>query len=273
VRISWSWCVSAAVELKSTADEPIGERSPLDRLPRLSAPNDDEEIVRVLIVEDDPDIRVAVRDELRVRGFAVDAVDDLPGAEFNLDVNDYDCCVLDRALPSGDAFDLLSKRRRDGDTVPTLFLTASDEVADRVAGFEAGADDYLVKPFALEELVARVTALCRRRSGATPSVVTVGDVMIDLARAEVTRAGVLVPLTAKERSILELLATNFDRVVSRSELVERCWDDSFDPMSNTVDVHMASLRRKLGQPGPIRTVPKEGYVLDSSILSGRPGRR
>ena len=220
--------------------------------------------VRVLIVEDDPDIRAAVEDELRARGFAVDAVVDLPDAEFALDINDYDCCVLDRGLPSGDALGLLGERRRQGDSTPVLLLTARDSVFDRVAGFEAGGDDYLIKPFAMEELAARVTALCRRSADTGPASVAVGDLVVDRARAEVTRGGVLVPLTAKERSILVLLASRVGRVVSRADLVEHCWDEMFDPMSNTVDVHIASLRRKLGKPSPIRTVPKAGYVLEAS---------
>ncbi|MFQ5556735.1 MAG: response regulator transcription factor [Acidimicrobiales bacterium] len=224
--------------------------------------------MRILIVEDDADIRRAVEGELRAQGFAVDSAADLPDAEVALDVNEYDCCVLDRMLPSGDAFDLLAARRRDGDTVPTLFLTASDGVDDRLAGFAVGADDYLVKPFALQELVARVRALCRRRLDMAESTVVIGDLVIDRARAEVHRGGVLLPLTAKERCLLVLLASRRDRVVSRTELTEHCWDDAHDPMSNTVDVHIASLRRKLGTPGPIRTVPKEGYILESVVDVG-----
>ena len=218
--------------------------------------------MRVLIVEDDPDIREAVEAELRVAGFAVDAVADLPDAEFSLDVNSYDCCVLDRGLPSGDAVDFLAGRRSDGDSVPVLFLTARSSVSDRVAGFTSGGDDYLVKPFAMAELVARVSALCRRSNDTAPAIVKVSDIVIDRAKAEVTRAGVLVPLTAKERAILTLLASKMGSVVPRTDLVEHCWDENFDPMSNTVDVHIASLRRKLGKPVPIRTVPKEGYVLE-----------
>lgn len=224
--------------------------------------------MRVLIVEDDPDIRGAVEGELRVRGFAVDVADDLPDAEFAMDINSYDCCVLDRGLPSGDAVELVQSRRADGDVTPVLFLTARDAVLERVAGFEAGGDDYLVKPFAMAELVARVTALCRRSADTAPSQVRLGDLVIDRSRAEVTRADVLVPLTAKERSILVLLASRAGAVVSRTELVEHCWDEHFDPMSNTVDVHMASLRRKLGAPNPIRTVPKAGYVLEDP--GGKP---
>ncbi|MCP3935774.1 MAG: response regulator transcription factor [Actinomycetia bacterium] len=215
-----------------------------------------------MVVEDDIAIREAVEGELRASGFAVDAVDDIDDAVFSLDVNDYDCCVFDRTLPGGDAVDLVSQRRSTGDSVPVLFLTARDSVQDRVAGFEAGGDDYLVKPFAMAELVARVTALCRRSRETAPSMVHVADIVIDRSRAEVTRAGVLVPLTTKERAVLDLLASRAGSVVSRTDLIEHCWDENYDPMSNTVDVHIAGLRRKLGKPSPIRTVPKVGYVLE-----------
>jgi DNA-binding response OmpR family regulator len=224
--------------------------------------------VRVLIVEDDRDIRDALEGELRAHGFAVDAVGDLDEADFSLDINEYDCCVVDRTLPGGDAIELVRGRRQGGDAVPVIFLTARDAVEERVAGFEAGGDDYLVKPFAMTELVARVTALCRRSGDTALATVSVGDLVIDRARAEVTRAGVLVPLTAKERAILVLLASRLGVVVTRTDLVEHCWDEQCDPMSNTVDVHIASLRRKLGKPGPIRTVPKAGYLLEEPGSGG-----
>ena len=180
-----------------------------------------------------------------------------------LAVNDYDCLVLDRMIPGGDTIDLLIERRRDGDVTPALFLTARDAVEDRVDGFEAGGDDYLVKPFALDELIVRVRALCRRRDSVAPSRLVVGDVEIDRARAEVRRAGVRLPLTAKESSILEQLVDHVDTVVTRSHLIEHCWDETHDPMSNVVDVHVSSLRRKLGDPCPIRTVRGQGFILET----------
>ena len=219
--------------------------------------------MRILVVEDDPDIRSSVEAGLAAAGFAVDVAEDLPIADVRLSVNTYDCLVLDRMIPGGDTLALLDRRRRDGDATPALFLTARDAVADRIDGFEAGGDDYLVKPFALDELVARVRALCRRRQTAVPTTVTIGDLEIDRARAEVRRAGVLLPLTAKEAAILEELVTHADVVVSRSHMIEHCWDEAHDPMSNVVDVHVSSLRRKLGDPSPIRTVRGQGLVLDS----------
>jgi DNA-binding response OmpR family regulator len=215
--------------------------------------------MRLLVVEDDPELRGALERRLRNSGFAVDAVADLPDADLALSVNAYDCLVLDRAVPSGDALGLVAQARAAGVDVPALFLTARDSVADRVAGFEAGGDDYLVKPFAMAELVARVRRLCRRSPDTGPSVVTVGDLAIDHARAQVRRDGVLLTLTAKEFAVLWHLATRPGVVVSRSELIESCWDEATDPMSNTVDVHVGALRRKLGDPPLIHTVRARGY--------------
>ncbi|MGF1666456.1 MAG: response regulator [Acidimicrobiia bacterium] len=218
--------------------------------------------VRVLVVEDDVELRGALERRLRSSGFAVDAVGDIPEAEMSVDVNHYDCLVLDRAVPAGDTIDLVTRLRRTGIDIPALFLTAKDAVSQRVEGFEAGADDYLVKPFAMDELVARVRRLARRSTTATPSILTVGDVSIDQARADVRRAGVLLPMTAKELAVLIELASAAGSVVTRSHLIETCWDNLTDPMSNTVDVHIASLRRKLGEPAMIHTVRGLGYRFE-----------
>lgn len=219
--------------------------------------------MRILVVEDDPDIRTSVEAGLIRAGFAVDTAEALAEADVQLSANEYDCLVLDRMVPGGDTIDLLTARRRGGDPTPALFLTARDAVEDRIDGFEAGGDDYLIKPFALDELVVRVRALCRRRQGSAPTTVTIGDIEIDRARAEVRRQGVLLPLTAKEAGILEQLVGHADTVVSRSHLIEHCWDEANDPMSNVVDVHVSSLRRKLGDPSPIRTVRGHGFILET----------
>ena len=221
--------------------------------------------MRILVVEDDPDIRTSIESGLAAAGFAVDTAEELVDADIQLGVNDYDCLVLDRMIPGGDTLDLLRERRRQGDTTPALFLTARDAVEDRIDGFEAGGDDYLVKPFALDELVVRVRALCRRRDTTAPTTVTIADLEIDRARAEVRRGGVLLPLTSKETAILEELVTHLDTVVSRTHLIEHCWDDAHDPMSNVVDVHVSSLRRKLGEPSPIRTVRGQGFILEAGV--------
>lgn len=218
--------------------------------------------MRVLVVEDEDELRGAVERRLRRSGFAVDVVADLPGAEVAVTVNRYDCLVLDRAVPGGDTIELVERLRRDGSSMPALFLTAKDSVTQRVEGFEAGGDDYLVKPFAMEELVVRVRRLARRAVTESPVLLRVADVEIDQARAEVRRGGVLLPLTAKELAVLVELAVAGGSVVSRSHLIETCWDEMTDPMSNTVDVHVASLRRKLGEPALIHTVRGLGYRLE-----------
>lgn len=219
--------------------------------------------MRVLVVEDDQAIRSAVARRLRAVGFAVDEAPDLVDADLALNVNPYDCLVLDRRLPSGDALDFLVACRRSGLDTPALFLTARDTVEDRVAGFEGGGDDYLTKPFAMEELVARVRGLCRRSGQTRPPILRWGDLEFDGGRREVRRAGVLLPLTARERCVLECLLAAHGSVVSRADLIDHCWDELNDPFSNVVDVHIAALRRKLGAPPLIHTVRAAGYLLDA----------
>lgn len=219
--------------------------------------------MRVLIVEDDRELLGALERRLRGSGFAVDIARDIDDAEVAVDVNRYDCLVLDRAVPSGDTIDLVKRLRRLGSPVPALFLTAKDGIQARVDGFEAGGDDYLVKPFAMEELIARVRRLCRRSIDETPVLLEIGDLIVDQAGAIVRRDGVLLSLTAKEFAVLVELASRPGVVVSRSHLIETCWDEMNDPMSNTVDVHIASLRRKLGDPPMIETVRGAGYRVAS----------
>lgn len=219
--------------------------------------------MRILVVEDDPDIRSSVAAGLGAAGFAVDTAADIVDADISASVNAYDCLVLDRSVPGGDTIDLLRTRREAGDATPALFLTARDAVEQRVEGFEAGGDDYLVKPFALDELVVRVRALCRRHAATAPTIVVLGELTVDRAKVEVRRNGILLPLTTKEMAILEQLAAHAGRVVSRSHLIEHCWDEAHDPMSNVVDVHVSSLRRKLGEPPLIRTIRGRGFSLDA----------
>ena len=184
----------------------------------------------------------------------------------------YDVIVLDRMLPDGDALDLLRSWRSHGVTTPALFLTARDLVEDRVDGFEAGADDYLVKPFAMDELMARLTALARRAATTRPSRFELADLEIDFGRREVRRAGVLLILRPKEYSLLELLATHAGRVVSREEIVAGCWDEDHEPLSNVEEVVIAALRRKLGRPPLIRTVRGAGYLLEAGDATSREAK-
>jgi DNA-binding response OmpR family regulator len=220
--------------------------------------------MRVMVVEDNDDLRLSVSVELGATGCEVVSAPDLATAHALLRQGPFDCVVFDRMLPDGDALDYVQRRRRSGWAVPVLFLTARDTVADRVAGFAAGGDDYLVKPFSVVEMAARVRALCRRADG-RPSVLRHADLEVDCARRAVCRGGVLLTLSDKEFAVLEYLAIRPERVVSRTDLIEHCWDSSADPMSNVVDVVMKRLRRKLGQPELIHTIRGRGYRLGGPV--------
>jgi len=217
--------------------------------------------VRVLVVEDDIEVRRVIVAALRTAGFAVDEAGDWSGADVSLSVSEYDCLVLDRMLPEGDSAVQLARRRRAGLDVPALMLTALAEESDLLAGFQAGVDDYVAKPFSTPELVLRVRALCRRRRQMLPPVVTLGDLTVDVARREVRRGGVLLSLTPKEFAVLEILLYRRPAVVSRADLIEHCWDEQADPASNVVDVVVAQLRRKLADPPLIVTVRGAGYGI------------
>ncbi len=218
--------------------------------------------MRVLVTEDDDNLRLALESALRASGFAVDTVADLSQADEALFVNSYDCAVFDRMLPAGDALLYVHGKRRQGLRVPVLFLTARDSVTDRIDGLRLGGDDYLVKPFAAAELAARVATL-RGRAGIRPSVLRHGGLEMDCARREVRRGGVLLILSDKEFAVLEFLLTRAEQVVERADLIEHCWDALTDPMSNVVDVVIKRLRRKLREPEVIHTVRGRGYRLGS----------
>lgn len=216
--------------------------------------------MRVLVTEDDDDLLVSVETSLRSAGFAVDVAADLPEADEALAVNTYDCAVFDRMLPSGDALRYVAGRRRAGWQVPVLFLTGRDSVADRIDGL-ANGDDYLVKPFAVVEMVARVRSLCRRAVVAPARVLRRGDVELDPRRHEARRAGAALDLTAKEFAVLERLLAANGATVSRADLVAAAWDEFIAPTSNVLDVVIAQLRRKLGPPPLVQTVRGVGYVI------------
>jgi DNA-binding response OmpR family regulator len=217
--------------------------------------------VRVLVVEDDEDLRVAVRAELTAAGFEVTEVGSLASADAALGRREFACAVFDRMLPDGDAIDYVHRRRVAGWGVPVLFLTARDSVADRLAGFASGGDDYLVKPFSVAELTARVRTLGKRAGGARSSVLRYADLEVDSARRQVRRAGVLLTLSDREFAVLEFLAIRPEQLVTRTDLIEHCWDESNDPMSNVVDAVVVRLRRKLREPALLHTVRGRGYRL------------
>jgi DNA-binding response OmpR family regulator len=224
--------------------------------------------VRVLVVEDDEDLQVAIPAALRSAALAVDVAGTIAAADEALWVNSYDCVVFDRMLPDGDSIGYVRGRRHDGWAVPVLFLTARDTLADRVDGFEHGGDDYLIKPFAVAELTARVLSLCRRAGTGRPPVLRYADVELDTGRREVRRAGVLLTLTAKEFSVLEYLMVRPEQAVTRTELIEHCWDENADPRANVVDVTIKRLRSKLRGPELIQAVRGRGYRLTSAGGAG-----
>ncbi len=217
-----------------------------------------QEQARVLVVEDNEAIRVAVLAGLADAGFGVAGRPDGVALEQDLGTFRPDLVVLDVMLPGRDGFALLDVVRRHSDA-GVLLLTARDGIDDRLRGLRAGADDYLVKPFVLAELVARVTAVLRRL-GRTPSCIQIDDLVLDSSAGTVLRAGRPIELTATERRLLEHLATHRNRVLSKLQLLTAVWGyQDFDP--NLVEVHISALRRKLGEPRLLHTVRGMGYVL------------
>jgi len=218
--------------------------------------------MRILVVEDEAELRSAIVRRLRAQGHGVDEASDAQSAGQWMTVHQYALVVLDRMLPDGDSVASLERWRRAGITTPVLLLTALDQVADRVGGLEAGADDYLAKPFAMAELLARVATIARRQTRPAPSVLVFRDLEVDTGRREVRRRGTLIPLRPKEYTLLELLATRAGRVVERRDILDACWDEAHEPLSNVDEVLVASLRRKLGKPSPIHTVRGTGYMFE-----------
>jgi len=202
--------------------------------------------MRILVVEDEADLRGGLVRALCGQGYAVDAAPDGEDGLHKARSNDYDAIVLDVMLPRIDGWEVLS-RLREAKATPVLMLTARDRTADRVRGLDAGADDYLVKPFDNTELFARLRALIRRGSGQARSVLEIGDVRIDTAARRVTRAGEPATLTAREYVLLEYLALHRGEVVTRTALYEHLFDEQESTASNILDVHVFNLRRKLGQ--------------------------
>ena len=217
------------------------------------------------MIEDDRALVAALCDGLTARGFAVDRASSAESASDLLRLHPYDLIVLDIGLPGADGLTLLRALRSRESSVPVLILTARGEVADRVAGLDAGADDYVAKPFAFPELVARVHALLRRRAPAMPLVLRVGDLELDPRRFQVRRAGIPVPLTAKEFAVLEYFMRHAGELVTRTMLLESCWDVNYDGLSNLVDVHVSRVRRKIEVAGAaplLHTIRGAGFVLD-----------
>jgi len=221
--------------------------------------------MRILLVEDEPKMAAALARGLRKHGYAVDTAAAGPAALFQARVNDYDAIVLDVMLPGADGFEVCETLRQEGRWAPVLMLTARDRVQDRIRGLDVGADDYLVKPFAFAELLARLRALLRRRPRARPCVLEAGDVRLDPAAHTVTRAGEEVELTAREFALLRFMLEHPAEVLTRTRLLEHVWDESYDGPGNLVDVYVGYLRRKLEKPfgrALIKTVRGVGYMLE-----------
>jgi len=216
--------------------------------------------VRLLVVEDDPDLNRQLFDALTDAGYVVDKALDGEEGHFLGDTEPYDAVVLDLGLPIMDGVSILEQWRRDGHKMPVLILTARDRWSDKVAGFDAGADDYVSKPFHMEEVLARIRALLRRNAGHATSEIECGPLVVDTKSARATINGKAIKLTSLEYRLLAYLVHHKGRVVSRTELVEHLYDQDFDRDSNTIEVFVGRLRKKL-EVDILRTVRGLGYCL------------
>ena len=216
--------------------------------------------MRLLIIEDDPLLQRSLAAGLREENYAVDTADDGESGLFKASEFDYDCIVLDGMLPVFDGWEVL-RRLRPLKSTPVLMLTARDAVPDRIRGLDAGADDYLTKPFDSDELLARIRALIRRSSGQASSLIEIGAVVIDTAARMVSHLGQEISLTAREYALVEYLALHRGHVVSRSELYEHLFDEDDDTLSNLLDVHVSNIRKKVG-PDFITTRRGHGYSIE-----------
>jgi DNA-binding response OmpR family regulator len=227
----------------------------------------------LLVVEDEQRIADFLLRGLREEGYTVDHVADGRTASAMLRSRPWDLVLLDWWLPGEDGIQILRRFREEDRATPVLFLTARDSIHDRVTGLDAGADDYLCKPFSFEELLARVRALLRRPAKMEEAALTFQDIRIDLATQKVTRAGHPIDLTAKEFSLLVYLMRNAGKIVSRTRIYESVWDENYDGLSNTLEVHIKEIRRKLEAWGPrlIQTRRGRGYLLDAAATDEAEG--
>ena len=247
-----------------------GDKGDLERVKRAMEVQTNQN-VRILIAEDHPSLGRSMAEGLREEGYNVDLAIDGPTAEQEMSAKDYSCLILDLILPGKDGLTLLKELRQKGDQTPVMCVTARDALDDRVAGLDLGADDYLVKPFAWDELLARVRALIRRERGHPRAKVTVGDLEIDLVSRSVTRGGKSIHLTAREFMLLQYLATREGQVVSRSEISKHLYGTDDEASSNVVDVYIGYLRNKIDKPYEtklIHTRRGAGYQMSASANEG-----
>lgn len=225
--------------------------------------------MRVLIVEDEPYLAEAIRDGLRLEAIAADLAGDGDTALEQLAVNQYDVIVLDRDIPGPNGDEIARHVAATPAGPRILMLTAADRLDDKETGFESGADDYLTKPFALRELVLRLRALGRRPAAGAPPVIEFGGLRLDPFRREVYREGRFVSLTRKQFAVLEVLMSARGGVVSAEDLLERAWDENADPFTNAVRITISTLRKRLGEPWAIETLPGVGYrVTETADAAG-----
>lgn len=217
--------------------------------------------MRILVVEDDQDLARQIKDSLEDSGYAVDIAPDGEEGHFLGDTEPYDAVILDLGLPLMDGASVLRKWRGENKAMPVLILTARDSWTDKVDGLDAGADDYLTKPFKMEELLARLRALIRRAAGQASAVIECGPLMLDTRSGRVTVDGSSIKLTAQEFKLLDYMMHHQKKVVSRTELTEHIYDQDFDRDSNTIEVFVNRIRKKLGVP-MLHTVRGLGYQLD-----------
>jgi two-component system, OmpR family, response regulator VanR len=227
--------------------------------------------MRVLVVEDESYLAEAIRDGLRLEAIAADIAGDGDTALELLGVNTYDVAVLDRDVPGPSGDEIAESIVASGSGMPILMLTAADRLDDKASGFGLGADDYLTKPFELRELVLRLRALNRRRGHIRPPVREIAGVRLDPFRREVYRDGRYVALTRKQFAVLEVLVAAGGGVISAEELLARAWDENADPFTNAVRITVSALRRRLGEPGLIATVPGVGYRINTAPGTGHGG--
>jgi len=227
--------------------------------------------MRVLVVEDEPYLAEAIRDGLRLDAIAADIAADGDTALELLHVNAYDIAVLDRDIPGPTGDEIAARIVASGSGMPILMLTAADRLDDKATGFGLGADDYVTKPFDLQELVLRLRALDRRRAHNRPPVREIAGLRLDPFRREVYRDGRYVPLTRKQFAVLEVLVAAEGGVISAEELLAQAWDEYADPFTNAVRITVSGLRKRLGEPWIIATVPGVGYRIDTHPGAGPDG--
>ena len=235
--------------------------------------------MRLLLVEDDPGVLRFVLKGLREQAYAVDTATTGDSALYQAEINTYDLIILDVMIPGPDGFAVCNQIRKAGNRVPILMLTALDGVDDRITGLDVGADDYLAKPFAFRELLARLRALLRRSGELRPPNITVADLVINTASQSVTRGGRRIRLTTKEYALVEFLARHAGQVVGRAAIAEHVWDETFDPFSNLIEVYVNRLRRKIDADSHaplLHTRRGAGYLFgleEENIRASDSGRK